>query len=120
MDGTNLQINKCVEVIYGYAHSINEIADYVIHNNIKGLKIRLVVTTAEPLYDAERIKIQKAFNCIVIDRYASREHGPMAQECSEGNMHYFNNSIYIEVSDGDLLVTDFWNNAVPFIRYQDW
>ena len=115
---TTILIKKSVEIIYGYAHSINEIAKYVIENNIKCLKIRLVVTTAEPLYDAERKNIQKAFDCNIVDRYASRENGPMAQECSEGNMHYFSNSIYIEISDGDLLVTDFWNQAVPFIRYR--
>ena len=109
---------KSVEILYGYAHSINEIAKYVIHVGATGFNIRLVVTTAEPLYDAERETIQKAFHCIVVDRYASREHGPMAQECPNGIMHYFPNSVFIEVCEGDLLVTDFWNKAVPFIRYR--
>lgn len=42
----------------------------------------------------------------------------MAQECNNGNMHYFHNSVFIENSGGDLLITDFWNKAVPFIRYR--
>ena len=50
----------------------------------------------------------------------------MAQECCKGVMHYFGNSIYIETekdhcddkNNNDLLITDFWNKATPFIRYR--
>jgi len=120
-----LKKNK-IEILYGYAHSVTEIVRYVSENNIDGLKIRLVVTTAEPLYKESRKLIENTLNCTVVDRYASREHGPMAQECRNGVMHYFGNSIYIETekdhsddkNSNDLLITDFWNKATPFIRYR--
>ncbi len=111
------------EVIYGYALSIKEIAAYLDTVEVHLPSVRLVVTTAEPLYDADRELIERVFQCPVRDRYASRENGPMAQEDEQGTMRYFANSILLETESpddesGDFLVTDFWNRAFPFIRYR--
>ncbi len=111
------------EIVYGYALSIREIAAYLEATGATLPAVRLVVTTAEPLYAADRALIAKAFGCPVRDRYGSRENGPMAQEDEQGRLRYFANSMLLEIEAapgeaGDVLVTDFWNRAFPFIRYR--
>lgn len=112
-----------IEILYGYAHSLRALAEYCLDAGIVLPRVRLVVSTAEPLFAADRRLMEQAFGCPVRDRYLSREHGPMAQEDSDGNLRYFANSMLLEVragtgEAGDLLVTDFWNAAFPFIRYR--
>ncbi len=112
-----------IEVLYGYAHSLRAIAEYCASESIALPAVRLVVATAEPLFAADRQLMQRVFGCEVRDRYASREHGPMAQEDAGGALRYYANSILLETTApageaGDLLVTDFWNLAFPFIRYR--
>jgi phenylacetate-CoA ligase len=116
---------KRIEILYGYVNPIYQLARYLLVKRQNDLSIRLIVTTAEPLYDAQRKTIQEAFQkATVRSRYASREHGPMAQECEYGNMHYFTETILVESrklpnSDfSELLVTDFYQKAFPFIRYR--
>ncbi len=111
------------EIVYGYALSIKEIAAYLDAVGAEIPSVRLVVTTAEPLYPADRALVQRVFGCRVRDRYGSRENGPMAQEDDAGRLRYYANSMVLEVEAepgecGDVLVTDFWNRAFPFIRYR--
>lgn len=115
--------NQAVEVVYGYARSIRDIAEYMEAAGESLPAVRLVVTTAEPLYQHDRALIERVFRCRVCDRYASREHGPMAQQDDRGDLRVFGNSIIVEVdaepgAPGDILVTDLWNRAFPFIRYR--
>jgi phenylacetate-CoA ligase len=114
-----------IEVLYGYAHSLTAFAKYVRQMNAGPLPVRLVVTTAEPLYPEGRAALAAAFQCPIHDRYASREHGLMAQEFAPGQWHIFASSIHLEVlpasagaEAGTVLVTDYWNRAFPFIRYR--
>jgi phenylacetate-CoA ligase len=112
-----------IEILYGYAHTLCAIGEYCEAEGIELPRVRLVVSTAEPLFEAGRRLLERVFSCPVRDRYASREHGPMAQEAQDGSLRYFANSILMETEAepgeaGDILVTDFWNRAFPFIRYR--
>lgn len=120
--GIRLFRQRRIEILYGYAHSLAAFAEYCDQMRISLPDVRLVVSTAEPLFAADRRLIERAFCCPVRDRYASREHGPMAQEADDGRLRYFANSILLESTAapgtaGDVLVTDYWNRAFPFIRY---
>lgn len=111
-----------VEILYGYAHSVAILATYVAATKSELPAIRLVVTTAEPLYARDRILISNTFGCPVHDRYGSREHGLMAQE-DGGVLGVFANSVMLEIDaapgqPGDILVTDFWNRGFPLVRYR--
>jgi len=117
-----LREQRC-EILYGYAHSLRAIAEYCDSEDIRLPSVRLVVSTAEALFDADRRLMERAFQCPIRDRYGSRESGPMAQEDQNGDLRYFANSIYLETEAepgeaGDILVTDFWNRGFPFIRYR--
>lgn len=120
---TRLLRQQRSEVLYGYAHSLRAIAEYCDSERIRLPRIRLVVSTAESLYDADRRLMERVFRCPIRDRYASRESGPMGQEDQDGTLRYFANSLYLETQAdpgeaGDILVTDFWNRGFPFIRYR--
>jgi phenylacetate-coenzyme A ligase PaaK-like adenylate-forming protein len=117
-------------VIHGYAQTVHAIARHLIARGISVPTVRSVITSAETLYPHHRAVIEKAFDCEVFNRYASRETALEVQECErhEG-MHISIDTAILEVVDdegrqvgegasGKLLVTDLTNFAMPLIRYQ--
>jgi phenylacetate-CoA ligase len=72
--------------------------------------------------------VESAFGCEVHEDYGCAELGPMAAECgARDGLHVFAGLYYVEVvrngrpaGDGEVgsvLVTDLYNYAMPFIRY---
>jgi phenylacetate-CoA ligase len=127
------------EFIQGYPQSLYLLAAHI--SSVQGQRaegtgpgglfpeLKAIVSTAEPLYDFQREKLEKVFSCDVYDRYGSREAGLMATECPQAHaMHINTEGVYLEVvakgkpagenEIGELLVTDLLNTAMPFIRYQ--
>jgi phenylacetate-CoA ligase len=88
-----------------------------------------IICSADTLTDTRRLIIESVFRCKVFDRYGSREIGLMASEC-EGHrgLHVNAENVYIEIVRGnkpaasgelgEILVTDLFNYAMPFIRYK--
>jgi len=83
--------------------------------------------TAEPLYDYQRKLIEEIFEFKIFNWYGSRELGRVASECNyHTGLHINEPSVFVEVEPdpslpdgfGHLLVTDLWNRATPFIRYE--
>lgn len=115
--------NKNIKFIRGYPTSIFTFAEFVIKNNLT-LKLESVITTAEMLYDYQRILISKAFNCEVYNHYGCKDGTINACECEEhSGLHISSEMSYVELiknaSDGlgQIAVTSFWNRSMPFIRY---
>jgi len=92
-------------------------------------ELKAIISTAEPLYDFQREKLEKVFSCDVYDRYGARETGLVATECPQAHaMHINTEGVYLEVVEkgkfagedkiGEVIVTDLLNTAMPFIRYQ--
>jgi len=94
----------------------------------KGLPyLKSASVTAEPLYSHHRELIEEILGFKVFNWYGSRELGRIASECECHNgLHINEPSVYVEVEQdrtlpegcGHLIVTDLWNTATPFIRYQ--
>jgi phenylacetate-CoA ligase len=107
-----------------------EVARYVLAHQPDRFQVKGVITTGEPLYESQRNLIEKAFQCKVYDSYRTREIGAIAQECEEHDgLHINSESVYLETvadqkdqidnkQNGKLLVTDLFNYASPFIRYE--
>jgi phenylacetate-CoA ligase len=110
--------------IYGYVSVIEMLADYLTKNELPGfLSLRSVITTSEILIPSVREKIKDAFGCPVFNEYGCGEVGSIAHECEHGNLHVMADNLYVEVdagkeSAGEILVTDFFNYAMPLIRYR--
>lgn len=92
-------------------------------------RISGVVSTGEPLYPHQRSVLEKGFGCPVFDIYGSRETGMTAGECStHENLHIAIDSVVMEIvkdgkqlspgRDGEIVLTDFINYAMPLIRYR--
>jgi phenylacetate-CoA ligase len=75
-----------------------------------------------------RREIEEVFQSPVFDFYGSREVGPLAGQCRRGRLHVFNFNNVVEVVDragcpvgkgqeGQILVTNLHNRAMPLIRY---
>ncbi|MFH1259481.1 MAG: hypothetical protein ABII74_06705 [Elusimicrobiota bacterium] len=117
--------NKCLqdkpEYLYGYASAIFLLASFIEETAIDGkeLGLKLIVSTSEKLYDFQREKIKNVFGCPVVNEYGACESGVIAFECPNGNLHTTMENVYLEVSDkGKLLITNFNNLSMPFIRYE--
>lgn len=93
-----------------------------------GVRIPLVVTTGEMLYDYQRNQLEGLFSARVSEYYGSNEVGAIAFECEYGNKHISDEHVIVEVVDDDgkhiwdqagrILVTDLNNGLTPFVRYE--
>ena len=87
-------------------------------------------TSAEVLTPETRRRVTEAWGIRVFETYGATEYAPIAAECSEGNLHLFEDGAVIEVVDdrgravppgtqGDrVLLTIFGRHTQPLIRYE--
>ncbi|HNX26313.1 MAG TPA: phenylacetate--CoA ligase family protein [Phycisphaerae bacterium] len=92
--------------------------------------VKVVFSTAEVLYEHQREVISRAFGGVpVADGYGSREAGFIAHQCPYGGMHITSENVIVEIlrndgtaatagEDGEIVVTQLDNYAMPFIRYR--
>lgn len=88
--------------------------------------LKNVSVTAEPIYSHHRELIEEVLGFKVFNWYGSRELGRVASECEcHDGLHINEPSMYVEVEPdpalpdgcGHIVITDLWNKATPFIRY---
>ena len=104
----------------GYVNALFILAKYCLDNEIKLEGIKSVTPSSENLYDLQREIMEKAFNCKVFEEYCCNDGGACGWECEkrEGIHHAMERAI-IEEINGEMIVTDLWNMAMPFIRYRN-
>jgi phenylacetate-CoA ligase len=120
------------EILIGYPSVIYAMGLFLMkHPEYQSkIKIRSIITSAEPV-DNERLNvIQKAFSCSVLDRYANEENGILAhQRTFQGPYFVDRYNFLIEVVNpetfqpvgageiGKILVTDWKSELIPLVRY---
>ncbi|RGE16230.1 phenylacetate--CoA ligase family protein [Leucobacter sp. wl10] len=117
-------------LIEGYVGAMLEFADFL---EAEGLTIptpRAVATTAAPLTENARRRLEAVYGTPVYDEYRGSEINWMAAECGERNgLHVFADTRRIEIlgpdgrpvpagTVGDIVVTDLLNRVFPMIRYR--
>lgn len=113
-------INFKPEFLRGYVGSLYILARYCLDNDIVISGIKSIDPISENLYSYQRHVIEKAFNAPVFEEYVCNDGGACAWECEKHNgLHYFMERAIIEVVNGEMVVTDLWNKAMPFIRYKN-
>ena len=122
----NIQINvaRLLEFkpqhLRGYVSSIYIMAKYCLDHEIQIDFIESANVISENLYDFQREIIEKAFCCKVFEEYCCNDGGASAWECGAHNgLHYVMERAIIEEVGGEMIVTDLWNKAMPFIRYRN-
>ena len=113
--------------LQAYSTPMAILAEYVLENNIS-LSIPGINVTAEPLYECQRQVIENAFNTRVFSWYGARELGHVATECNAHNGLHINtwgvlletvaNGISVWDEQGEFVVTELYNDAMPLIRYR--
>jgi len=92
---------------------------------------RSVATLSEPLFPQVRKLVKEVWGLPVVDTYGTGECLPLARGCSQhGNLHINEDLALAEVVDDDyqpvpdgaqgrsVLVSNLFNKAMPFLRYQ--
>lgn len=114
-----------VEYILGYSSAVYSLAQLALRENRKDLKMRVVITNAEPLFEYQRKTISKAFDCPVRETYGMAEIAAAAGECSHGKLHQWLDVGVIEGEENsqnslpaDFICTGLINTGMPLIRYR--
>jgi phenylacetate-CoA ligase len=116
-------------LIFGHAHSVYLLAEYVRSAGATGIRPRGVITTAMVLHSWQRRAIEEVFDCPVTNRYGCEEVSLIACECARhAGLHVNAAGVYVELlrdgrpvapgEPGSVVVTDLTNRAMPLLRYQ--
>lgn len=115
--------------IRGYPSSIAMLAEHALEHDIDSINPKGVMTTAETLSKSQRETISSAFHCDVFDQFGCNDGGANTCECDqhsgyhisiERSIHEFLDDCGCPVAHGEnghIVLTDLWNYAMPFIRY---
>jgi len=117
-----------VTYLLGYTSSLVVLAEEALALGRTDLKMKVVVTNAEPLYPFQRQLIQRAFQCPVRETYGMSETVAAASECEFGKLHLWPMAGVMEVMSGntpvepgcvgDLVCTGLVNQDMPLVRYR--
>lgn len=117
-----------IDYLFGYTSSIFALAQEAVRLKRTDLKLKIVITEAEPLFEHQRRVISEAFQCPVRETYGMGEVVTAASECESGTLHQWPEIGHVEVlgetgrvSDGEfgeLVCTSLLNADMPFIRYR--
>jgi len=115
------------KLIRGYPSTLYVLSEYIKEAGIDDIKPSAVTTTGEILFPHMRKLIESQFHCGVFDAY-SGEGGANISECETHETYHvsveyaftelINNGKRVESEGrGEVVSTNLWNYAVPFIRY---
>ncbi len=116
--------------VLAYATSAYDLAGYVERAGVEIRPPGSIMTSAGTLYPHMRETIERVFKAPVFNRYGSREVGDIACDCDRHKgLHVIAPWQYVEVllpdgtpappgEEGELVVTNLSNYAMPLIRYR--
>lgn len=116
------------KMIRGFTSSLYILAKFMKEEGVPNTDVKIIVTTGETLFKEYRKTIEDVFGCSLYDGYGCRESSLVAHECLEKNGYHISsdNAVlefvkggkHVESGEmGELLITEFNNCAMPFIRY---
>jgi phenylacetate-CoA ligase len=131
----NIQIMSRHKNIFliGFPSVLYPLARHILNTYPTADTVRLkgIITIAEPLNSQVRKTIQEAFKCPIYNRYAMMEIGVVGYSTGMDSDIYINQASYIvevlsfesdypvsEGADGRIVVTDLFSYAMPLIRYE--
>ncbi len=120
------------EFVFGYTSTLATMADLLLRRGLRlSRSLRGVIATAETLSPPRRRLIEQYFQAPITNRYGLREFGWFsAQSCAASPERFHVNtelavceilrpdgSLAEDGETGRIVLTDLWNYARPFIRY---
>jgi phenylacetate-CoA ligase len=115
--------------IMAYVDAVYQLASFIKKNNLKIKPIKSIMGCAGTVTEDYRTAIEGVFDTKLHNKYGSRDCTDMACECREGNIHIFDNHVYVEIIDksgnplepgktGRIVITLLNNPSFPLIRYE--
>ncbi len=122
-------VRRRIDYIFGYASSLDALATHALHRGRSDVRFKVAISNAEPFFEHQRRRIERAFDCPTRDTYAPAELTIAAFECEAGTMHLSPDVGITEVVDdhghllppgetGHLVVTGLLNQDQILIRYR--
>lgn len=128
-----LENDRSKKFMLSYASSYEALSWMLKKEGITNVKsdVKAIISMSETLPDDVRAFLENTFHTKVISRYSNMENGFIGQQCLEHKQEYHLNtgSFLVETLslDGDhaveegnigrIVVTDYFNYGMPFIRY---
>jgi phenylacetate-CoA ligase len=129
----NLQANQSPIAILGYVSALETLSKFLDNENgkVKKPSVCSIITMSESLDEYTKTRLEEHLKCPVLSRYSNIENGILAQQTIKDPINFTVNiaSYYIEILDvetnevlpfgklGKIVVTDYFNKAMPLIRY---
>lgn len=115
-----------VKYVWGYSSALYSLAQEIVRQGRKDIRMEVAVTNAEPLFDYQREIIAAGFNCPVRETYGMAEMVAAASECSHNRLHQWLDAGIIETNRqsnqstqfADFICTGLVNSDMPLIRYR--
>ncbi len=117
-----------ITYLWGYTSALCSLANALPEGGWAGLKIKVVLTNAEPVHPYQRDIIAARFRCPVRETYGMTEMIAGAAECERGGLHLWPEAGFVEViangqaqsadGAGDLVSTGLINDDMLFVRYR--
>lgn len=117
-----------IKYLYGYTSSLYELAIQILRLGRKDLKMAVVITNAEAVFDYQRHVIAEAFQCPVRETYGMAEIVAAASECDNERIHLWPEVGVVEVLEndqavshktaGDFICTGLLNTDMIMVRYR--
>lgn len=117
-----------IAYLVGYPSALDALARMSLDAGCALPRMSVAVTNAEPLLDAQRARIERAFGCAARESYGMAEIAAAASECAAGRMHLWPDVGVVELHDagnsvvegqgGDLVCTGLLNLDMPLVRYR--
>jgi phenylacetate-coenzyme A ligase PaaK-like adenylate-forming protein len=110
----------------GYPSSLYAMAQGVLRLGRRDLRMRVAITSAEPLSPRERETISAAFGCPARETYGMSETVAWASECEAGTLHQWpevgsieilvDGQVRVSAEFGEFICTGLLNADFPLIR----
>jgi phenylacetate-CoA ligase len=104
------------------------LAKQISDEDVRFLSPHHIVTWSEKLTPRVRETVEEKFGCPVYDQYGAYEFHSVAFECQKKRMHINADTLIMEFlkngepvspgERGEIVMTNLWNRAMPFIRYE--
>mgnify|MGYP001405691935 CR=1 FL=1 len=113
-----------IQYLFGYTSALYSLAQKALSENRKDIKMKVVITNAEPLFEYQKETISRAFDCPVRETYGMAEMVAAAGECEMGGLHQWPDAGIIEgersrdLRPRDFICTGLVNPDMPLIRYR--
>ncbi|MGD2247313.1 MAG: hypothetical protein PVF58_02830 [Candidatus Methanofastidiosia archaeon] len=115
-------------ILAGHPHTFVAMAKFMEKEGITDLNPSIILLGGELAYPSAREYIEKIFKGKTFNKYGAFETYSIAWECPHQNMHIDADAVLLEVltdgepaapgEPGEVVVTNLWNMAMPFIRYK--